>query len=100
MYKFHFTLYTSNGEQIDQDRSSYSFADFFADRINDAGMEPETFVKATRTVNETGETYTIEDPGEMANALENTLDELESRKRELNESIDWTREAIRQLRKK
>lgn len=100
MYKFHFTLYTSNGEQIDQDRCDYSFAEFFADRINDAGMDPETFTKAVRTVIETGEKYTIDTPEEMAHALENTLDELVFRRRELNESIDWTEDAIKQLRKK
>lgn len=104
MYNFHFTLKTKgNVVQMDQDRTDPWFEDFLADRV-DSSYDEIYFSKGIASVErrnlKTGEVVTASTPKELTDLYKRTIDELENRKRELNESIDLLEEFIEDLSKK
>lgn len=104
MYNFHFTLKTLNNDiQMDQDRIDPWFEDFLADRV-DGSYNDIYFSKGIASIErrdlKTGEVVTASTPKELADLYRRTIDELENRKRELNESIDLLEEFIEDLSKK
>lgn len=104
MYNFHFTLKTLNNDiQMDQDRTDPWFEDFLADRL-DGSFNDIYFSKGIALIErrdlKTGEVVTASTPKELADLYRRTIDELENRKRELNESIDLLEEFIEDLSKK
>lgn len=104
MYNFHFTLKTKgNVVQMDQDRTDPWFEDFLADRV-DGSYDEIYFSKGIASVErrdlKTGEVVTINTPKELADLYRRTIDELECRKRELNESISLLNGYIKDLDKK
>ena len=104
MYNFHFTLKTKgNVVQMDQDRTDPWFEDFLAARV-DGSYDEIYFSKGIASVErrdlKTGEVVTINTPKELADLYRRTIDELECRKRELNESISLLNGYIKDLDKK
>lgn len=104
MYNFHFTLKTLNNDiQMDQDRTDPWFEDFLADRV-DGSYNDIYFSKGIASIErrdlKTGEVVTINTPKELADLYRRTIDELECRKRELDESISLLSGYIKDLDKK
>ena len=104
MYNFHFTLKTlDNIIQMDQDRIDPWFEDFLADRI-DGSFEDIYFSKGIASIErkdlKTGETVTASTPEELTDLFRRTIDELEHRKRVLDESISLLKELTENLKKK
>ena len=104
MYNFHFTLKTKgNVVQMDQDRTDPWFEDFLADRV-DGSYDEIYFSRGIASVErrdlKTGEVVTINTPKELADLYRRTIDELECRKRELNESISLLNGYIKDFDKK
>ena len=104
MYKFHFTLKTLNNDiQMDQDRTDPWFEDFLADRV-DGSYNDIYFSKGIASIErrdlKTGEVATINTPKELADLYRRTIEELECRKRELDESISLLNGYIKDFDKK
>lgn len=104
MYNFHFTLKTLNNDiQMDQDRTDPWFEDFLADRI-DGSYNDIYFSKGIASIErrdlKTGEVVAIDTPKGLADLYRRTIDELECRKRELDESISLLSGYIKDFEKK
>ncbi len=104
MYNFHFTLKTKGNDiQMDQDRIDPWFEDFLADRVDGSYNDiyfSEGIALIERRDLKTGEVVTINTPKELADLYRRTIDELECRKRELDESISLLNGYIKDLDKK
>lgn len=104
MYNFHFTLKTlGNDVQMDQDRTDPWFEDFLADRVDGSYNDiyfSEGIASVERRNLKTGEVVTVSTPKELADLYRRTIDELEHRKRELNESISLLNGYIKDFDKK
>lgn len=103
MYNFHFTLKDSQGQTVEQDRDNWYFEEFLADRLNN-GAYGEPFAWEITSVERrdlrNGETVTIDTRDGLIKVLEDTRDELELRKRELDETIGDVEVALNDLGKK
>lgn len=104
MYNFHFTLKTLNNDiQMDQDRTDPWFEDFLADRI-DGSYNDIYFSKGIASIErrdlKTGEVVAIDTLKGLADLYRRTIDELECRKRELDESISLLSGYIKDFEKK
>lgn len=102
MYNFHFTIKDTHGQIIEQDRQNWYFEEFLADRLNEAYGEPFAWeiVSVERKDLRNGETVTIDTRDGLIKIFEDTRDELELRKKELDESIDDIEIALNDLGKK
>ena len=99
MYNFHFTIKDTNGQIIEQDRQLWYFEDFLADILNDRYGEPFAYeiLSVERKDLRNGETVTIDTKDGLIKLFEDTNDELEFRKHELDETISDLRVAIKDL---
>ena len=99
MYNFHFTIKDTNGQIIEQDRQTWHFEDFLADILNDRYGEPFAYeiLSVERKDLRNGETVTIDTKDGLIKLFEDTKDELEFRKHELDETISDLRVAIKDL---
>lgn len=102
MYNFHFTIKDTHGQTVEQDRQNWYFEEFLADRLNEAYGEPFAWeiVSVERKDLRSGETVTIDTRDGLIKIFEDTRDELELRKKELDESIDDIEIALNDLGKK
>lgn len=89
MYNFHFTIKDINGQTIEQDRQSWYFEDFLADILNQNYGEPFAYeiLSVERKDLRNGETVKIDTKDGLIKLFEDTKDELEFRKHELDETI-------------
>ena len=99
MYNFHFTIKDTNGQIIEQDRQTWYFEEFLADILNDRYGEPFAYeiLSVERKDLRNGETVTIDTKDGLIKLFEDTKDELEFRKHELDETISDLRVAIKDL---
>lgn len=102
MHNFHFTIKDTNGKIIEQDRQTWYFEDFLADILNDMYGEPFAWeiVSVERKDLRNGETVKIDTKDGLIRLFEDVRDELESRRRELNETISDIEIAMNDLGKK
>lgn len=102
MYNFHFTIKDTNGQTIEQDRQLWYFEDFLADILNQNYGEPFAYeiLSVERKDLRNGETVKIDTKDGLIKLFEDTKDELEFRKHELDETIGDIEIAMSDLGKK
>lgn len=102
MYNFHFTIKDINGQTIEQDRQLWYFEDFLADILNQNYGEPFAYeiLSVERKDLRNGETVKIDTKDGLIKLFEDTKDELEFRKHELDETIGDIEIAMSDLGKK
>ena len=95
---FHFTLKDSKGQMAEQDRWSWFFEDFLAERLLDGDIwTPWEITSVSRTDKRNGETVTIDTPQGLKDVFRDTIDELESQRREIDGVITDLEVAIKDL---
>lgn len=99
MYNFHFTIKDTNGQIIEQDRQNWYFEEFLADRLNEAYGEPFAYeiLSVERKDLRNGETVKIDTAEGLKDIYERTIDELEFRRKEMEETVSDLRVAIKDL---
>lgn len=102
MYNFHFTIKDINGQTIEQDRQTWYFEDFLSDILNQNYGEPFAYeiLSVERKDLRNGETVKIDTKDGLIKLFEDTKDELEFRKHELDETIGDIEIAMSDLGKK
>ena len=77
---FHYTLKTTEGEIVEQDRSNWYISEFLADQIFYCGRDPEVFTEVTFTDTRDGNSHTYTKNDEKwKTILKELIDELEFR---------------------
>lgn len=99
MYNFHFTIKDTNGQTIEQDRQTWYFEDFLADILDQNYGEPFAYeiLSVERKDLRNGETVKIDTAEGLKDIYERTIDELEFRRKETEETISDLRVAIKDL---
>lgn len=102
MYNFHFTIKDIHGQTVEQDRQNWYFEEFLADRLNETYGEPFAWeiLSVERKDLRNGETVTIDTRDGLIKIFEDTKDELETRKHEIDETISDIEIALNDLGKK
>ena len=102
MYNFHFTIKDTNGQIVEQDRQTWYFEEFLADILDQSYGTPFAWeiVSVERKDLRNGETVKIDTRDGLIKIFEDTKDELELRKKELDESISDIEIALNDLGKK
>lgn len=102
MYNFHFTLKDAQGQTYEQDRQTWYFEEFLAEILNGCYGDPFAWdiVSVERRDLRNGDTVTIDTADGLIKVLEDTRDELEFQKHELDETISDINAALLDLGKK
>lgn len=102
MYNFHFTIKDTIGQTIEQDRRNWYFEEFLADILNQNYGAPFAWEIVSVECKDlrNGETVKIDTRDGLIKVLEDTRDELEFRKHELDEAISDIGDALNNLGKK
>ena len=95
---FNFTLKTTAGEIVEQERPNWYISEFLADQIICCGREPETFTEVTCTDTRDGssQTYTKNDE-KWKTILRELIDELEFVAGEYHDGATLTRIELEKL---
>ena len=99
MYNFHYTIKDTNGQIIEQDRQTWYFEDFLADILDQNYGTPFAYeiLSVERKDLRNGEVVKIDTAEGLKDIYERTIDELEFRRREVEEPISDLRVAIKDL---
>ena len=95
---FHYTLKTTDGEIVEQDRSNWYISEFLADQIFYCGRDPEVFTEVTFTDTRDGNSHTYTKNDEKwKTILKELIDELEFRAKEYHDGATLTRIELEKL---
>lgn len=95
---FHYTLKTTAGEIVEQDRSGRYISEFLADQIIYCGRDPEVFTEVTFTDTRDGNSHTYTKNDEKwKTILKELIDELEFRAKEYHDGATLTRIELEKL---
>lgn len=94
---FHFKMTDVNGQTIEQDRQSWFFEDFIADNIDNDAIYAWDIVSIERTDLVTGDVVKIDSQEGLKDAFKDAIDELNGRRRDIEDAMSDLEVAIRGL---